>query len=197
MMLSCDRASRACPIYRDGERGRRYAALRAHLSACASCRAEAERLRAVEGALLQLPVVQPPAGLTSEVLRQVAGVPQPKEAWLLFSWETWMPVVAFAVALLIAMISMPPNLLSTMTLQDLEAMVRATPVGVSGWFSPLEQIPRADLFWVLWMSLFVTTTGVGLSLSLRNMGSAAKDLVSEWRGASQICQSHAAYGNAH
>ncbi len=182
-MLECDRARRSIVQYiADGEPALPvYASLRAHLGTCASCRAEAERLRAVEGALRVMPVAAPPVGLAPEVMRRVNSLGQPpREEWRLFSWETWVPVVAFAVALLIAMISMPANLLSSMTLYELESTLRALPGQAGGWLSPMESITRNELFWVIWTSLFVTMAGVGFSLSLRNLSREATAWLAEW-----------------
>lgn len=115
-------------------------------------------------------------------MRQVNSVGQPpREEWRLLSWETWVPVVAFSVALLIAMVSMPSNLLSTMTLSELESTLRALPGEAGGWLSPLELVTRNQLFWVIWTSVFVTLAGLGLSLSLRNLGREATTWLSEWR----------------
>jgi len=157
-----------------------YAPLRAHLQSCAHCRATVERLRAVETALQAYPQVVPPPDLAPAIMREVNGATQTgKEEWQLFSWEVWVPVVAFAIALLIAMISMPSHLFTSMTLQDLEATIRTWAGSTGGWFAPLEQITRNDLFWVIWSSVFVTTAGVGLSLSLRHWNREASKRLRE------------------
>ena len=183
-MSECDRARPSLYQYiADGEPALpAYASLRVHLATCVACRAQAERLRVVEGALHVLPMAAPPVGLAPEVMRQVASIGQPpREEWRLFSWETWVPVVAFAVALLVAMVSMPSNLLTTMTLYELESTLRAAPSDAGGWLSPLALLTRNQLFWVIWTSVFVTLAGLGLSLSLRNLGQEATTWLAEWR----------------
>jgi hypothetical protein len=170
-MLGCELVQGALAQYiADGEPALViYAPLRAHVRACARCQADAERLRTVEVALHAYPLAMPPVDLAPSIVREVTNANRVGvEEWQLFSWEVWVPIVAFAVALLIAMISMPSHLFTSMTLQDLEASIRAWSDTAGGWFAPLEQLTRNDLFWVLWSSVFVTTAGLGFSLSLKH-----------------------------
>jgi hypothetical protein len=181
-MLGCDLVQSALAQYiADGEPALViYAPLRAHLQGCARCQADAGRLRAVEVALRAYPLAMPPVDLAPMVVREVTNATRVGiEEWQLFSWEVWLPVVAFAVALLIAMISMPSHLFTSMTLQDLDATIRAWSGTASGWFAPLEQLTRNDLFWVIWSSVFVTTAGLGFSLSLKHWNREANKRLHE------------------
>jgi len=184
-MSGCERVQGELPQYvADGEPAlAMYVPLRGHLQGCADCRADAERLRAVEAALQTCPRVVPPVTLVPAIMSEVDGATQTgKEEWQPLSWEVWVPVVAFAVALLIAMISMPSRLFTSMTLQELETTIRTWAGSTGGWFAPLEQITRNDIFWVIWSSVFVTTAGVGLSLGLRHWNREAGKRLRELSG---------------
>ncbi|NLG26954.1 MAG: hypothetical protein GX557_03535 [Chloroflexi bacterium] len=160
-----------------------YRNLRGHLAACAQCREAVERLRAVEAGLRTMPTAVPPVVLTPAIMREVHASGRPaREDWQLFSWEVWVPVVAFAVALLIAMMSMPSHLFTSMTVAELEGALRQMPSNGSGWLAPLDQLTRSDIFWVVWTSLFVTTAGLGLGLSLKHLNRAAREYVTELQG---------------
>jgi hypothetical protein len=160
-----------------------YRNLRAHLATCAQCRDTVERLRSVEAGLRTMPTAVPPVALTPVIMREVYASERPvHEDWHLFSWEVWVPVVAFAIALLIAMISMPSHLFTSMTVAELEGALRQMPSNGSGLLAPLDQLTRSDIFWVIWTSLFVTTAGLGLGLSLKHLNRAAREYISELQG---------------
>ncbi len=137
------------------------------MNACASCRAFAAQLRVVEDALHTYPPVSPPPSLVHSIVSIVSREDQTgKEEWQPLPWDVWLPGAAFALALLIAMMSMPPHLLTRATLQELESIVHEWPEAINAWLAPLQATVRTDLFWTIWCGLFATTAGLGLGLGL-------------------------------
>ena len=167
-MLTCERTQEQLPQYvADGEpASTQYAAIRAHLRACRPCRAEARRLRLVEEALRSYPPVRPDASLAARILEALSaeGSAQ-KEEWRLFPWDVWVPALSFALAVLLAMMFIPPHLLPVTSVQGFESGLANWPSSVDAW-TKLPSLLEEDVFWSAWSGIFAATAGIGLSLSL-------------------------------
>lgn len=142
-------------------------ALERHLAECAACRAEAERLRCVEEALWRYPGVTPPATLTADVMRRVAEERQAvEEEWRVLPWDVWVPAVAFLLALLVAVASIPPHLLPTMSGDAIGGTVASWSEQVNGWLAPIQGPAQGGLLWSVLPAILATTAGVGLAVAL-------------------------------
>ncbi len=147
-------------------------ALERHLEECAACRAEAERLRRVEEALWSYPGVTAPAGLTADVMRRVAMErPAAQEEWRMLPWDVWVPAVAFLLALLVAVASIPPHLLSAMPGDEIGGTVVSWSEQVNGWLAPIQGPAQGGLLWAALAAILATTAGLGLSLALSEWSS--------------------------
>lgn len=143
------------------------AGLERHLAECAACRAEAERLRQVEEALWSYPGVTPPDGLTAAVMRRVAQErPVAEEEWRLLPWDVWVPAVAFVLALLVAVASIPPHLLPAMSGGEIGGTFAAWSEQVSAWLAPIRGPAEGGLLWAVLAAILATTAGLGLSLAI-------------------------------
>jgi len=141
--------------------------IRRHLARCADCAGEEQRLRWVEEALWRYPGVNPPAGLTAAVMRRVARErPLPAEEWRLLPWDVWVPCVAFVLALLVAMVSIPPDLLPAMSGTGVRGTVMAWSEQVNSWLAPVQGPAQGGLLWAVVGALLATTAGLGLSLAI-------------------------------
>ncbi|HHX43676.1 MAG TPA: hypothetical protein GX714_06780 [Chloroflexi bacterium] len=139
-------------------------AVEQHLQVCAACRAAAERLRIVEEALWRYPGVTPPADLTADIMRRVARErPAVEEQWQALPWDVWVPAVAFVLALLVAVASIPPHLLSVALAEGIDGTLASWTAQVRGWLAPLAQ---GGLLAVALAALLAVTAGWGLSLAL-------------------------------
>lgn len=142
-------------------------ALERHLEECPACRAEAERLRYVEEALRSYPGVTPPATLTADIMRRVAMErPVAEEEWRVLPWDVWVPAVAFLLALLVAVASIPPQLLPAVPGETIDDTVVSWAEQVNVWLSPLQGPAQGGLLWAALATLLATTAGLGLSLAL-------------------------------
>lgn len=138
-----------------------------HLAECAACRAEAERLRQVEVALWAYPGVEPPAELTAAVMRRVAAErPLAQEEWRMLPWDVWVPAVAFVLALLVAVASIPPHLLPAVSGDSIGGTVASWSEQVNGWLAPIAGPSQGGLLWAFLGALLATTAGLGLSYAL-------------------------------
>jgi len=165
--MSCERFREQLAQYiADGEPAcSDYEPLRQHLVHCARCQTLAKDLRIVETALASYPLIVAPPTLRAELMRTIMQERQAlQEEWRLLPWDVWVPAVAFGLALLIALLSLPAQLW------------QAAPVPESPdiwakfglWLNSL-RLPNGDgLFWVIWVGVFATTAGLGLCLSLTN-----------------------------
>ena len=168
-MHPCEQIQERLPQYvADGEPALpEYYSLRAHLRDCPICRAYAKRLRSVEAALRTYPLVSPDADVTTRVIRAVYAENQSREGeWHLLPWDLWVPAVALMMALLIAVISVPPHLLPEPPIQQLGGAAENWPSPVSAWAASILPQTDREVFWAIWTGIFVTAAGVGLSLSL-------------------------------
>lgn len=145
-----------------------YDGLRAHLAACPICGAELDRLRLVEQALRTYPLTLPKTDVTAHVLRAIAAQQVKQEAWHPLPWDVWVPVAAFAVAIIIAMMSLPSQPTTTVALQELAASPIVWPSPIDGWIMTVQRIMAESSFWAIWIGLFAATAGLGLGLSLAN-----------------------------
>jgi hypothetical protein len=142
-------------------------ALERHIEGCAACRAEAERLRWVEEALWSYPGVTPPADLTAAVMRRVAAeCPVAQEEWHLLPWDVWVPAVAFVLALLVAVVSIPPGLMPGIPGEGLGGAVASWSEQVNTWLAPAQGPAHGGLVWVVLGAILATTAGLGLSLAV-------------------------------
>ncbi len=147
-------------------------ALERHLAECPACRAEAERLRYVEEALWSYPGVTPPATLTADVMRRVAlEHPAPEEAWRVLPWDVWVPAVAFLLALLVAVASIPPHMLPMVPGQEIGGTVASWSEQVNVFLTPLQGPVQGGLLWSVLAAILATTAGLGLSLALSEWSS--------------------------
>jgi len=138
-----------------------------HLAECAACRAEAERLRWVEEALWSYPGVEPPATLTAAVMRRVAAEPAaPPEEWQLLPWDVWVPAVALLLALVVAVVSIPPQLLPAIPGEEVGGVVASWSEQVNAWLAPIGAPAHGGVVWAILGAILATTAGLGLSLAL-------------------------------
>jgi len=147
-------------------------ALERHLAECAACRAEAERLRYVEEALWSYPGVPSPATLTADVMRRVAMEgPAPEAEWRVLPWDVWVPAVAFLLALLVAVASIPPHLLPAVPGDEIGSTVVSWSEQVNVFLAPLQGPAQGGLLWSVLAAVLATTAGLGLSLALSEWSS--------------------------
>lgn len=167
--MNCKMVRSELPQYiADGEPAlATYAGLRGHLVACTACQGYAARLRVVEGALRAYPCVASPACLTSSVVDSIVQEHQAKpEEWQLLPWDVWVPAAAFALAILIALMSIPSHLFTLPGMEELGGAMQQWPTTIDGWIDSVHLMTKADSFWAIWSGVFATTAGLGISLSL-------------------------------
>ena len=170
-MSLCEQFSQELPQYvADGEPPlARYQSLRAHLRVCAACRGYALRLRIAEDALRAYPPVLPRAEMTAAVMGYIcAQDSEADEEWRLLPWEYWVPALAVFLALALALLSTPAQLMPAVRVQELESTFSQWPGAVDNWLVPLRAMMAKESFWVIWSSVFATTAGLGIGLSLAN-----------------------------
>jgi len=168
-MPLCEQIRRQLPQYvADGEPMlAAYSGLREHLRVCPSCRAFAARLRLVEGALRTYPSVSPAPEMTEKIISSISSESQARqEEWHLLPWDVWVPVLAFVLAVAIALMSIPSGLLSATAAPAWSTVVVKLPSALSAWLGSL-QIGESQ-FWAIWIGIFAATAGLGISLSLSN-----------------------------
>ena len=166
-MLSCKRAQEQLPQYiADGECATpRYEPLRAHLASCPTCRAHARRLRLVEEALHTYPRAHPSVLLTDRILRAVGRERAEREEWHPLSWDVWVPVAAFVVALLIASASLPQEMLSRVPDMRLAETLANWPHSLQSR-STLWGNMGKDFLWAIASGIFATMAGLGMGVTL-------------------------------
>lgn len=160
-MLPCEHVRGQLPEFiADGEPSQAiYRDMITHLSGCAACREHTEILRVVERALRIYPVVAPSSLLRARIIE---ATPE-REEWEPLPWSVWVPGLAFFLALLVALLSLPPRLLPV---EELPLFALGWHTALDVWLSSIPLGMSRDLFWALWIGLFATTAGIGLSLSL-------------------------------
>jgi anti-sigma factor RsiW len=84
------------------------AEFRAHLDSCDRCAREVQSFQGVREAVRELPVLEPPKGLTAQLLHQAAAAKQPAFPWLQKLWELLQPrrtfyAVAAAASLVVVL----------------------------------------------------------------------------------------------
>ena len=168
-MSLCEPFRRQLPQYvADGEPlEAAYNSLREHLRVCPACNAFAERLRLVEGALRTYPSVSPAPDMTERIMQAVSSESQTRqEEWQILPWDVWVPVLAFLLAVAIALMSIPADLLSAGAAPEWGTVVIHLPRFLNAWLGSL-QIGEGQ-FWAIWIGIFAAMAGVGISLSLSN-----------------------------
>lgn len=166
-MLSCERMQERLPQYiADGERATpRHEALRAHLASCPACRAYAQRLRLVEEALRTYPRAHPSPLLTNRILETVGRDRAAMEEWHPLSWDMWVPVVVFVLALLIGSVSLPQEMLARVPDTQLTETLATWPYALQGR-SALWGKMEKELLWAVASGIFATMAGLGMGLTL-------------------------------
>lgn len=124
----------------------------AHLEACATCRAELARLRALGRALGALPEAEPPAHLWPGISRRL----RPRRRLSAWVWDVWEPVAAVATGVLLVLAIMygafaprlgPPE--KTFEMAQARIADDAQEVAV-GWQHPLADEAVLSLQLALW-----------------------------------------------
>jgi hypothetical protein len=167
-MLPCERIQEQLPQYiADGEpASSQYAAIRAHLRGCLPCGAHARRLRFVEEALQAYPLVRPEASMVARIMGTISAEDSIQEKeWRLLPWDVWVPALSFALAVLLAMMFIPPHLLPATSVPELENTLTNWPNAVDAW-TKLPSLVEEDAFWPVWSGIFAAMAGIGVSLSL-------------------------------
>jgi hypothetical protein len=168
-MLLCKHVQRLLAQYiADGEPAlSTYSALREHLNVCTACRDYAMRLRTVENALHTYPFVSPDPATAERVVRTLFLENRPaEEEWHWLPWDVWVPALAFALAILIAVMSIPQHLLVGAGTPNLEGTLAVWPSVLSAWLTSLQSRLGETVFRAIWLGVFATTAGLGISLSL-------------------------------
>ncbi|MFP3896452.1 MAG: zf-HC2 domain-containing protein [Anaerolineales bacterium] len=166
-MLSCKRAQERLPQYiADGECAfPRYEALRTHLASCPECRAYARRLRLVEEALHTYPRVHPNPLLTDRILKAVGRERAAMEEWHPLSWDVWVPIVVFVMALFIASASLPQGMLARVPDTRLTETLAVWPYFLQGRSTLWGRMER-ELLWAIASGIFATMAGLGMGITL-------------------------------
>jgi len=166
-VLSCKQVQEQLPQYvADGEPMiPYYAALRTHLASCSACRAYANRLRSVEDALHTYPHVHPSPLLTDRILRAVGRKRAEMEEWYPLSWDVWVPVLAFVMALLIASASLSQEMLASVSDMRLAKTLATWPHVLQSRSAFWESIEK-DLLWAVASGIFATMAGLGMGVTL-------------------------------
>lgn len=166
-MLSCKRAQNLLPQYiADGERVTSHdEALCAHLASCPTCRAYAQRLRLVEEALHTYPRAHPSPLLTDRILKAVERERAAMEEWHPLSWDVWVPIVVFIMALLIASASLPQGMLVRVPDTQVTETLAHWPYFLQTRFAVWEQIEQ-ELLWAIASGIFATMAGLGMGITL-------------------------------
>ena len=144
---------------------RHYAPLRTHLTSCSTCRAYARRLRSVEDALRTYPRAHPSSLLTDRILRAVGRERAEMEEWHPLSWDVWIPVLSFVMALLIASASLSQEILARVPDSQLAEMLATWPRFLQSGSTLWESMEK-DLLWAVASGIFATIAGLGMGLTL-------------------------------
>ncbi len=166
-MLSCRRAQEKLSQYiADGEPASpHYGALRNHLASCSACRAHARRLRQVEEALHTYPRAHPNPLLTDRILKAVGRERAAMEEWHPLSWDMWLPVVVFILALLIAGASLPQGILARVPDTRLTETLVTWPSFLQSR-SALWGKMEKELLWAVATGIFASIAGLGMGITL-------------------------------
>ncbi|MFO7918161.1 MAG: zf-HC2 domain-containing protein [Anaerolineae bacterium] len=166
-MLSCKRVQEQLPQYiADGERASpRYEALHRHLASCPACRAYAQRLRLVEEALHTYPRVHPSPLLTDRILEAVGKERAAMEEWHPLSWDVWVPVMVFVMALFIASVSLPQGMLARVPDTRLTETLAAWPHFLQSRSALWGRVEK-ELLWAIASGIFATMAGLGMGITL-------------------------------
>ena len=166
-MLSCKQMQEQLPQYvADGEpRAARYAPLRLHLASCPACRAYVCRLRSVEDALHTYPRARPSPLLTDRILRAVGRERAEMEEWHPLSWDIWVPIAVFVMALLIASASLPQEMLARVPDARMTETLATWPRFLCSESSLWESMGK-DLLWAVASGVFATMAGLGMGVTL-------------------------------
>jgi predicted anti-sigma-YlaC factor YlaD len=168
-MQFCEQMQQLLPQYvADGEPALSdYGALREHLSVCMACQDYAMRLRTVEHALRSRPLVSPGPAMAERVVRTLSRENDPaEEEWHWLPWDVWLPALAFALAILIAVMSIPQHLLAGSGTPTLVGNLATWPDMLSFWLTSLQTRLGETVFRAIWLGVFATTAGLGISISL-------------------------------
>jgi len=152
----------------DGEpRTGEHAAVRAHLAHCAECQAYVPSLRCVESALHAMPMAVAPLALSDLILDSIADERQlVEEEWRVLPWTVWVPVLAMLFAAVVISMSLPTHIQSALLPPEAQGAIMPIRDLLSVENLPLERPANPDLFWAMWIGIFCTTAGLGISLSL-------------------------------
>jgi hypothetical protein len=168
-MSRCEQFGRQLPQYiADGEPELAiYSGLRDHLATCPACRTYASNLRVVEEALRNYPSVSPAPAMAGLILQATSQARQAdQEEWHLLTWDVWVPALAFALALLIAIVSFPSQHGTITSLRELAGTIVAWPGPIGNWLAAIQEMTKESLFWVIWVGIFAVAAGIGICLSL-------------------------------
>ncbi|MEA3407202.1 MAG: hypothetical protein U9R48_03875 [Chloroflexota bacterium] len=166
-MLSCKQVQDQLPQYvADGEpMSPYYAALRTHLYSCSACQAYAHRLRSVEDALRTCPPVHPSPLLTNRILRTVGRERAEAEEWQPLSWDVWVPIATFIMALIIASASLSQEMLAPVRDTRMAEMLAAWSHFLQSR-SSLWGSTKRDLLWAVARGILATIAGLGMGITL-------------------------------
>lgn len=139
-----------------------YAALRAHLPACAACRQRLAWLRLVEQTLRAWPQARPDPAMAARIMAQLPPLPAGGAVWEALPWIVWVPALALGLGLALAMLALPPQMT-----HDLGLSLAEWPQALKAYDLVSQQAALdRDLFWTLWSGLFVAVGGIGLTVAL-------------------------------
>ena len=167
-MSPCDRMCERLPEYIAGGEplSLRYASLAAHLRRCTSCAAHARALRAVEDALRSYPRVAADPQLTARILQHVLARARIHDAWEPLPWTVWLPGLAFSLAILLVVVSLPAQTLSGVSVEPV-GLAPLAPGWVHAWVGALYAEVGRESFWAIWSGVCLALAGIGLGVGLR------------------------------
>ncbi|MBC7236979.1 MAG: zf-HC2 domain-containing protein [Chloroflexi bacterium] len=156
-----------------------YALLADHLRDCPNCQALAAELRVVEWALRHRPRVRAPSTLQVEILQRVEReTERQEEKWQLMPSDIWVPAAVFALALLLAILLAPGQVLSGEGITELQPSLTNWPQILTQWGETLLASAQEREFWIGWSVVFALLAGLGLRLALRSWNTAASESLS-------------------
>lgn len=162
---SCEPYCTALPQYvADGEPATpAHAALRRHLRECAACRGQLARLREVETALRAYPTVAAPPELAATTMARIEALnAAPHEEWRWLPWNLWLPALVLICAAAIVALALPDALL-------VDSLIEAGAdwsASLEVWLAALSRQTETSSFWAVWLGVFVSAAGLGLTVAL-------------------------------
>jgi hypothetical protein len=132
----------------------RYALLRRHLSQCASCRAQVDRLRHVEQALWAWPLEMVSAPLHERLVATLDGR-ETGERWPLVPWNVWLPLLTLLAAASLVFLLVPPG-----ERASLGSLFAGNGVRL------VEGMIDNHVLTAVWMGVCVALAGIGLTTAL-------------------------------